>query len=354
MTIRERVEAVLQHETPDRVPFIPFDELIPRAAFELDWRNGGMGTLHHYSSVVETNDTPYTVRWEGNESFYTYETPFGPMTECFQHKHGVSNTGRVRTKFKIETKEDYAKAIWHINQMQYHLDESGDDKEDFYVGDGGYTHVWAGEPPYMEAQYYLGLENWAYHQLDYEEEFAQLMDALEAMQERRMACVAKARQTMVNIGNLAGNFSPAAFETQVVPYFKKFTDLLHANGKLVTVHADASNLREYAHLIPACGVDIVEAFTPPPVGNLSLRDARAAWGEDITILINFPETIFYNPEGYEGVKRYTKELLESDPCPNKIMSVTEMGFAGATNENMHIIADGFRAVLDAVNEYGNY
>jgi len=45
--------------------------------------------------------------------------------------------------------------------------------------------------------------------------------------------------------------------------------------------------------VKECSFDIFEAFTPPPVGNFTLKDARDAWGEKVTIWINFPESIFY-------------------------------------------------------------
>lgn len=83
-----------------------------------------------------------------------------------------------------------------------------------------------------------------------------------------------------------------------------------------------------------------------------MAEARKAWGNDVTILVNFPETVFY--EGFEATKQFTRQLIESDPCPNKIIGLTEMGFVGATAENVRRIEAGLRAILEAINESGSY
>ena len=63
-------------------------------------------------------------------------------------------------------------------------------------------------------------------------------------------------------------------------------------GKIIALHAHANNLSHLEGLVREISCDVIEAFTPPPVGDLSLADARAAWGKDAIICINFPETIF--------------------------------------------------------------
>ena len=43
MTFRERIEAVLHGGEPDRVPYAPYDNVVPRGDFERELRNRGMG-----------------------------------------------------------------------------------------------------------------------------------------------------------------------------------------------------------------------------------------------------------------------------------------------------------------------
>lgn len=108
----------------------------------------------------------------------------------------------------------------------------------------------------------------------------------------------------------------------------------------------------FKHLVPLTGVNIVEAFTPPPVGDLYLAEARRCWGKDITIWINFPESVFY--DGYDRTKQYTIDLLRSDPCPNKLLSLTEMGLMGVSPATSGIYKKGILAIMDAIDEAGVY
>lgn len=350
MTPKERIQCVLKGKTPDRVPFAPFSELIPRSELELRWRNQGMGFLQHHSPVLQSSPVKQTVSYEGERRITAYHTDRGVVTDVFSYQQGASNDGMVQTGFMIKEEGDYEAAEAYIRSMEFAAGSSL--LTEHTLGDEGVTHAWTGEPPYMDAQYYLGLEKWCYHQEDCPGLFESLLQVLGEMQHKKLLCCLEANEAMFNLGNLAGNFSPDKFREKMVPYFAYYSHMLHKAGKKTTIHADASNLQEHKELILPCGVDIVEAFTPPPFGNLSLAGAREAWGDGITIIINFPESVFYS--GYDETLRFTKELLESDPCPNKILSLTEMGFVGAHEGNIKVIEEGIQAVLDGANAFGNY
>ncbi|GAG44777.1 unnamed protein product, partial [marine sediment metagenome] len=109
--------------------------------------------------------------------------------------------------------------------------------------------------------------------------------------------------------------------------------------------------RAFAELIGETRVDVVEAFTPPPIGDLSLADARAAWGPDTIIWVNFPETVFWY--GADQTRDYTLDLLGQDPRPDRlVIGMTEMGTYGVTDdESEQVFKDGMRAIMDAIDEF---
>jgi hypothetical protein len=110
----------------------------------------------------------------------------------------------------------------------------------------------------------------------------------------------------------------------------------------------------FKDLIAEASFDVVEAFTPPPIGSLSVKEARAAWGENTIIWVNFPETIFW--QGMEATKQYTKDLLLSDPPGDAlILGFTEMGTWGSIlNPGTEVVfKDGTTAIMDAIEEFGN-
>ena len=353
MTPKERLIAVFSGKTPDKVPFAPFDELIPRANFELDFRKRGMGFITNHSAVREfTEGISKTIYMEKGGKRIDTRTPEGVLTEYWDYKKGASNDSFVQSEFWIKSVEDYKKAVSYFDSVRFCVDDSDDALMDYFMGEEGLVHVWTAEPAFMGAQYYLGLEKWVFDRVDHPEEFESLIEALDRMQSRRMAEELRCGQKLINIGNLAGNFSPEDFERHMLPYLNHYAKALREAGKWPTIHCDASNLALYKDIVRRCDAKIIEAFTPPPIGDLSVAGAREAWGEETTIWVNFPEVILL--EGYEQTRRYTKELLESDPCPNKLIGLTEMGFVGTDIHRVPLLEQGFHAILDAIEESGIY
>jgi hypothetical protein len=352
MTNRERIETVLAGGKPDRTPFLPFSELIPRGSFELSLRRRGMGFIRHAGSVwSELPHVEVCSRSEGGIARSTYVTSAGELSTAFKtHAGPLSNDASVQTEWMIKNESDYPAAIALIDDAVFNRDPDTSTRADIELGDDGILHTWAVEPPYMDAQYFLGLEAWSWHQVDHPAEFRSLLQALERRAGRNLSAQLECQDRLVNLGNLAGNFGPHAYRELVLPFYRKYVPLFKERGIKTTLHADALNLRQFVDIIPETGVDVVEAFTPPPVGDLPLEEARKAWGEKTTIWINFPETVFHY--GYEAIKRYTIDLLRSDPSPNKFLGMTEMGLLGAQGKNERIFRQGFEAIMDALDVGG--
>lgn len=199
-----------------------------------------------------------------------------------------------------------------------------------------------------------GLEPWINEQYEHSDHFAKLVEALERRNERMLPLILASPAEFVGGGSLNGDISPAWWEKWILPFYEKYIPQLHAKGKIWALHAHASNLKAFAKLVPRTGVDVLEAFTPPPVGDLSLAEARAAWGPETVIWVNFPETIFYR--GAEETRRYTSELLKSDPPGGAlVIGFTEMGQSGVhDDESERIFTAGIRAIMEAIEEHGNY
>lgn len=351
MTNRERFHALMSGGRPDRVPFLAFSELIPADVFERELKGLGMGLIVHAGSVAAEMDSAETRHVRGNGA-HTVQliTPKGSLSAGYRTECGrISGSGEVQTEWYVKSPEDYAPMIWALDHTRFSIDSGLYLKALERVGEDGVTHTWCDEPPYMGLQYLLGYENWALHQYDCPELFAELMDAYGRMQDRRLrAQLLAPERDLINIGNLAGNYSPAKYAQYVKPYFDKYAKLLREAGCSVAIHADALNLKEHIALCPGPYANVVEAFTPPPVGNLSVAEARAAWGPGVTLHINVPETIFYG--GYGATYNWTKELLDSDPCPNKFLSFTENGLLGVEGEQYALFMNGIHAVMDALHQ----
>ena len=190
--------------------------------------------------------------------------------------------------------------------------------------------------------------------VDHPHHFTRLLEALERRQERFFQVLVDAPGEFISFGGLSGHYGPRQYRQYVVPFYQKYVPLLHAKGKILSMHAHASNLTGFKDLIAKLGVDVIEAFTPPPVGDLSLSEARGAWGEETVIWVNFPETIFWY--GPEATKQYTIDLLEEDvPGDALVIGFTETGTACIVDDRTgEVFKAGTRAIMDAIDEVGTY
>jgi len=263
----------------------------------------------------------------------------------------------------IRSVKDYAPVIFMIEDTVYHadnslyLDKARDLGTDGIFRDSGIDPE-AELSPYGATRKYFGevygLERWAYEQQDRPQHFARLVQALERREERRLQLVADSPAEFIGFGCVDGLWSPEQFRRYELPFYKKWISFLQARGKICALHAHATNLKAFKELVAETGAAVVEAFTPPPVGNLSLKEAREAWGKDTIIWTNFPETVFWF--GAEETKRYTIELLKSDaPGTRLIIGFTEMGLWGAVDDKAEqAFKAGTMAIMEAIEEHGNY
>ncbi|NLE45155.1 MAG: hypothetical protein GX620_10570 [Chloroflexi bacterium] len=364
MDFRSRILAVLRHEEPDQVPFAPYDNLMPRGDFSRQLRNRGMGLCVRRSTIwSEMPNVTLELRCEGGETVTTYHTPVGSVsTRTRGHTGRISDGMSVEVKGMIERVEDFGPVIFMLDDTVFHRDDSvyWDAVRD--VGVDGIVRDTALDmesTPYGATRRYFGdyfgLERWVFEQHDHPNEFVALLEAQIRRDERRLELAGDSPADLLAFGWLEGLWSPALFREYELPFYRKWVSHLQARGRQCVLHCDATkNLPEFAGLIAETGVAVVEAFTPPPVGTLSLSDARVAWGDDVVIWVNVPETVFWM--GADQTKAYIIDLLKSDsPGRSLVIGFTEMGLWGATDdETERTFKAGIHAMMEAIEECGHF
>ncbi len=175
----------------------------------------------------------------------------------------------------------------------------------------------------------------------------ELLDALEQRTERLVNLVEESPAEFISVGEIGDSLTPEQFRDYYLPFYQKYLPRLHEKGKICALDIRTSGLKAFKELIPQTGIDVVEGFSPSPAGDLLLEEALETWGSDITIWLNFPETVIF--DGVEGTKDYTINLLRSDPAGESLiiglMSVRQM-----TDEAMESkFKTGLRAIMDATD-----
>jgi hypothetical protein len=96
------------------------------------------------------------------------------------------------------------------------------------------------------------------------------------------------------------------------------------------------NLRSLAEDIAEAEFDIVEAMTPPPMGDFSIAEARQRWPKK-ALWLNFTSSV--HVETAEAIAAHTRELLaQAGTVRNFGISVTEDAPVAALEQSLGVIA----------------
>ena len=154
----------------------------------------------------------------------------------------------------------------------------------------------------------MGTVAWSEIIMLHRDRFEVLLDSLTRVYRRQVDIAADSPAEVIWFpDNLTGSIvSPEIFEQYCSPIYDYACSMFQQTGKLGAAHCDG----DYTHLmdqIQNSRFSVVEAFTPPPMGNVSVAQARAAW-PDTTISINVPGTLF--SQSKNNIKSWIQEYLQ--------------------------------------------
>ena len=348
MNIKERVMAVYRGEEPDRIPWLIYDSLCPRGYAARMLRNRGLGLK--VSVPLWRTETPHVkveTRIVGDVCYKKFHTPVGEvsMKEKIGLREGAGGSWII--EHPVKTRSDFEIVEFIAEDTVYVPDYDPFIRAEENLGDDGVVFVWAGRSPLQEMQIRLmGYRMFAVSLYRYPEEFESLYRALEKKADERYRIISESPAEIVNgTDNINSEIvSPKLYEKYILPFYERQADLLHRKGKILEDHMDGK-LKSLKNLIAETALDVVEAFTPPPMGDLTLAEARAAWKDKI-ISLNFPESVIL--EGLEAVRRQVMKILsEANRGDNLMITVTED------------IPSKYRwaslaAITDVLKKYGEY
>ncbi len=326
MDVAERVWKVLKGEMPDRIPWLIYSNHLPRGSFERRMRDMGLG-LDVRCSVykVHTPNVKVETRTVGDYVYTIYRTPLGEVYS--KRRTGLSfqfsGQGSWTVEHPVKNPDDLKVMKFIVEDMVYEPEyEIYRQTEEELEGDGIVT-AGADYTPLMKTIIgYMGFKNFAIMYRRHMEVIEELLESLDKKYLEMYGIIAKSPAKIVRIGdNIDGvMISPHLFERYCLPYYNKYADILKNAGKIVISHMDG-RLKMLKALIAKTKLDAIEAFTPPPVGNLPVKEAKEAW-KDKVVWMNFPEEVLLRTT--EEIRDYTLKLLKDmAPGLGYMISVTE-------------------------------
>ncbi|MFH1570030.1 MAG: uroporphyrinogen decarboxylase family protein [Gemmatimonadota bacterium] len=362
MTNRERLLAIMDGRSPDRIPWIPRLQVwhtahqragtLPARYRDLTLRqierDLGMGTPARDGRVFrarQEGDVEVVTRPEGGSQVTEYRTPKGTVSVRQRHSAELdaAGIGGMEVEHLIKGPGDYAAATYLLSHTRY--EAAYDDYRAYAaeIGDDGYPMVAAGDCPLHHfLQKLVGYNNAYFHLTDYRDQVEELLEVMTATdREHLWPVVADSPARLILHGvHLDSQITPPPlFQRYITPYYRELSALLHARGKTLCMHADNDSRLILRHLSEA-GYDMVETFTTEPQVTCTLEQARAAWGTGMIIWGAVPSVIleptFSNGEFEAYMRRVFRTVAPGDAF---ILGVADNIMPGARLERLQRIAE---------------
>ena len=250
MTIRERLLAVLNRKSPDRIPWIPRLQLwynARQAAGDMpDPYRGlslrqieralGVGTPARDGHVfrLRYEDVEVTRRERGGEILTEYVTPVGTVSQL-DVKGGETSTYAtdwLPMELPIKGSADYAVMEYIYEHTYYDPTYEQYLAYEREIGDDGYPMVSAGDAPFHHFLLHLAGYNRAYYELaDHLPEVEHLIKVMEQVEMERLWPVvldSPARLFLHGVHFDSQMTPPRLFDRYIKPYYQQITPAIHA------------------------------------------------------------------------------------------------------------------------------
>lgn len=357
MTPRGRLLAAIRGEKADRTPFAVFEGrgagLVPYGEFERWLRNKGMAVARGYPVMtLEYPNVSFERKScrEGTTHVIrdTIRTPVGEVWRCMLVGEDDGDTCEpwIRDYF-IKAPEDYRVMEFVWRDLRLSRNYAGYASALRAMGEDGILITGPTGFGRSPLQYMLldlmGLERFSVDLSERREEFESLHETILKKHREIFRLVAEGPGEVVHFGEnvTAEVMGPERFRRYLLPYYNEFAGLLHENGKCLSIHMDGK-LAALKGAISETGIDMIDGFTPPPVGDLSLAEARSLW-KNKTIWLNFTSSMHLASP--EEIRAHTVEILRQvSPGYRFIFGVTEDIPENVRMRNLTIISNTLQEV----------
>lgn len=283
LSLAERLEAFWSGDILDRIPFTTYSNKIPP-----DWSDpviqqmfaDGLGVVRFMPTWrVSTREVEFRreTSTSGGDSLRrdAWHTPVGTITATWKNDW--------QQTYFLETPADYRVMTYVV------------ERTDAAPAYAPFEAAVAAAPDYMVyvprigrtplqtmLVDYAGLANFAVHLYEYADEVHALYEALRRTFRRLVAIVAEGPGRYINVieNFSAETLGPRRYARYLLPVYEETFGMLHEAGKVVGCHYDGM-LKSVKELVARAPLDMIESFTPPPEGDMTLAEARAAWPDKL-------------------------------------------------------------------------
>jgi uroporphyrinogen-III decarboxylase len=353
MNAKERLEAALLGKPVDHIPFSPFLAYVWESFPEKIQSAGQLAFHHMIGSDPLWRGAPCPVKaiqpdgierktFEENNRLVTQvTTPVG----SFRFAYAKSESGH--TDFVVEhplkTEEDYKVRMWieehtryesNMDAVQAHFD--GDGKEGLSIG----QLIPRCKSAYQDmVEFFAGTEELIYAQIDFPDTVKSLWEMMVQNDLRavNMSLESPYAYFLTWEDSSTQNYSPAQYDEFIGSEIGQWCDLLAGAGKRYVQHA-CGHVEALIERMRDHGTFAIESISPPPTGNLTIKDARTKIGNTMAIIGGIEPTQFLNLSESDLVS-YTESVVADANGGGFILANSDSCPPGVTIEKFKLVAD---------------
>ena len=368
MTERERFLTVVHGGTPDRVPyFLDLGHWL-RAESGKKWnlftvsnRTEECAQLHRevkagwYVEVGALHETyfddevQHTREMLGDDVVEKYITPKGELT-MKRRWNPISSSWDI-TKRMVEDADDLALLTYATQHKHFRAKYEVWDEIERIGGDIGLGFPGLGYTALGSLiSYYGGVENTIFLTYDEPEAFMEYVETYNGKFLEMLdiycdpACPAP---HMLFSDNLSSDVQPPElFNKYSFGVYKAIADRLHAAGKTVSAHVDG-RMNNILSIVAAAGVDVADACTPAPTGDLTPAEIRRQAG-NMVIMGGISPCMWLPQTPEKEFIRHVRDWLDTRwTSPRIVQSAGDQVPPGTKLQRIKLL-------YDIVEEYGRY
>jgi hypothetical protein len=357
-TIHDRVSAVFRGEQPDRIPFIDRLELwhkthVRAGTLPAEFRDLSLTEVHRRVGIGQQKFmAAYGQRLRGVELTVTFQGQtlrheVDPVVEYFprmpglavQDRVGVTDVtlvtapGRLTMRYEmlpemvaagtegyirehlVKSAADYPIVEYILARIEWVSQEEKLQAEADRLGDIGYVVPMMGRTPFQQVLLeYLGEVNAFYALHDDAAPIRRLLELIDARYTDALQSLRDWSDSALyvefgdNLHSLITN--PRLFREYCLPNYRRYSDMLHAQGRKMGSHTDG-DVRPLLGLLADSGLDVAESFSPIPLTTCTNEEAWAAWPRGPLIWGGIPSPILEAGYPESEFRDYVARLLEN-------------------------------------------
>lgn len=343
MDIKERTLTALNWGEPDRIPLTVYDWMLPRGATGRLLRESGVGLILRLPAhLVEHRQVEIISReyWENGRKLIrkTIHTPVGDVWQTLEPDiSGYEPNFWIKEHF-IKKPEDYRTMEFYLRDPVYRDNYEAIREANRRIGGDGLVYVRVAKVPVQEMLYQMmGMERYSFDYYDHRDLFDSLHNTMLERYEDLYKFAAGAPAEILLLGdNITSDVvGEERFRSYCMPVYKRLKECISGTGKKLAVHMDG-RLAGLKRPIAEAEFDIVEALTPPPMGDVSIKMARESWPQK-ALWINFTSSMHIAKP--EVIEAHTRQLLEEAGSKRGfVIGVTEDAPFEALERSLGIIS----------------